>query len=425
MLTITGVTGRTGGAIADELLGQGIELRVLVRAEDIADHWRARGADARVVDLRDAAALTAALDGSAGLFALVPEDPAVTELHATRRQITDALAAAIRASRVPHVVLLSSLAAPLEAGPSRELRRAEIVLAKTGCTLTILRAAYFQDNVVMTVPLATAQGIFPTCFASGAVTLPMVATRDVAAVAARCLCDPPSRSEIIDVLGPTYAIDHVVAALGDAIRKPVTLVPIPPESQPAAMHHAGVQAELAEALIELHACLSSGAVLAQGDRVVTGTTTLHDTLGATHAIDRRSIPSLVDALRDAWNRHDLVAMGDLYLANADFVNIFGGHLHGRDEIVREHVARHEVMFAHARMTSEAPTVRLLSPTLAIARVTWTMTGITAPDGEGTTDRAGLMLHVLEKLDDAWWIVTTQNTELSRQLPPRFLDQARA
>ena len=114
-------------------------------------------------------------------------------------------------------------------------------------------------------------------------------------------------------------------------------------------------------------------------------------------------------------------MGELYRSDADFVNIFGGYLQGRDEIVREHTERHRQMFAAAHMTSAAPVLRTLTPTLALARVAWTMRGITGRDGAPVPDREGLMLHVLERAGDEWWIVTTQNTELAQGAPRRFLD----
>jgi uncharacterized protein (TIGR02246 family) len=114
-------------------------------------------------------------------------------------------------------------------------------------------------------------------------------------------------------------------------------------------------------------------------------------------------------------------MGDLYRADADFVNIFGGYLQGRDEIVREHTERHKVMFAAARMANTAPLIRQLTPTLALARVAWTMRGITGLDGKLAADREGLMLHVLEQVSGEWSIVTTQNTELAPSAPRRFLD----
>jgi len=160
-------------------------------------------------------------------------------------------------------------------------------------------------------------------------------------------------------------------------------------------------------------------------RVVTTTTTLPQTLSRLTRPpprpERATIHAVVAALTDAWNRHDLTAMGELYRTDADFVNIFGGYLRGRDEIVREHIERHRLMFAAARMANTAPVVRTLTPTLALARVAWTMRGITAPDGKPAPDREGLMLHVLEHIDGEWSIITTQNTELSQGAPRRFLD----
>ncbi|HSR98173.1 MAG TPA: SgcJ/EcaC family oxidoreductase [Kofleriaceae bacterium] len=137
--------------------------------------------------------------------------------------------------------------------------------------------------------------------------------------------------------------------------------------------------------------------------------------------ERATIAGVIAALTDAWNRHDLVAMGELYRADADFVNIFGGYLRGRDEIVREHTERHKVMFATARMASTAPAIRSLTPTLALARVAWTMRGIAGPDGKPAPDREGLLLHVLARAGGEWSIITSQNTELAREAPRRFLD----
>jgi uncharacterized protein (TIGR02246 family) len=157
---------------------------------------------------------------------------------------------------------------------------------------------------------------------------------------------------------------------------------------------------------------------------VTGATTLSQTLSsivAPHRPARTSIPAVVAALTDAWNRHDLVAMGELYRADADFVNIFGGYLQGRDEIVREHAERHKVMFAAARMSNATPIIRHLAPTLALARVAWTMRGITGIDGKPAADREGQLLHVLEQISGEWSIVTTQNTELAPAALRRFLD----
>src|SRR5262245_12593165 len=145
MLTIAGVTGRIGGAVAETLLMRGTRLRVLVRTADAEQRWRDRGAEVAIVDLQDEIALTRALQGCDGMFALLPEDLSVPDFRAHRRRMAEALAASIRSACVPHVVFLSSLAAAAPAGPARDLRDAEDLLSETACKLTVLRAAFFQD----------------------------------------------------------------------------------------------------------------------------------------------------------------------------------------------------------------------------------------------------------------------------------------
>jgi uncharacterized protein (TIGR02246 family) len=425
MLTIAGVTGRVGGAVAEALLTRGRKVRALVRSAQQAEHWRNRGAEVAVVDLQDETAVTAALQGSEGMFALLPEDLSVPDFHGHRRRMAEALAASVRAARVPHLVFLSSVAAAIPAGPARDLRHAEDLLSETGCQLTVVRAAFFQDNLAAAIALARQHGMFANFFPSVTTAIPMVATADVASLVVACLAHPSERSEIIDLLGPAYSSTQVVEHLGRAIGKPIDLVTIPPPGQADFLRRIGLPPPFAAALIELYAHLGAPRPVDGARRVVTATTSLPQTLSRLARPPRRpertSIHAVVAALTDAWNRHDLAAMGNLYRADADFVNIFGGYLRGRDEIVREHVERHKQMFAVARMASAAPVVRTLSPTLALARVAWTMRGITGPDGQPAPDREGLLLHVLEQLDGEWWIVTTQNTELAPGARRRFLD----
>ena len=425
MFTIAGATGRVGGAVAEELLRRGVKLRVLVRTAHAEERWRNRGAEVAIVDLRDELALTRALQGCDGMFALLPEDLSAPDFHAHRRRMAEALAASVRNARLPHVVFLSSVAAAVPAGPARDLRLAEHLLSETACKLTVLRAAFFQDNLAAAIPIARQHGMFASFFASNSTPVPMVATTDVAALVTACLVHPSERSETVDVIGPAYSSTQVADHLGQALGKRLDLVTIPPLGQVDFLRRIGVPPQFAAALVELYACLGSQQLARHDRRVVTTTTPLPQTLSRLTRPpprpERTSVHAVVAALTDAWNRHDLAAMGELYRADADFVNIFGGYLRGRDEIVREHAERHRLMFAAARMANTAPAVRTLTPMLALARVAWTMRGITAMDGKPAPDREGLMLHVLEQVAGEWWIVTTQNTELAQGAPRRFLD----
>src|SRR5215217_3245164 len=117
MYVITGVTGHTGSVVAHALLAAKQPVRVVVRNAAKAEPWRAKGAEVAVADLDDQAALTRALTGATGVYALLPP-PAWTQTHlaADRAAKTASLAGAVRAARPGHVVVLSSVGAELPEG---------------------------------------------------------------------------------------------------------------------------------------------------------------------------------------------------------------------------------------------------------------------------------------------------------------------
>ncbi|MDB5998546.1 MAG: azoB 2, partial [Rhizobacter sp.] len=56
-ITVMGATGRTGGAITQRLLAQGVHVRALGRSEQRLAALRQQGADTRAGDARDVAYL--------------------------------------------------------------------------------------------------------------------------------------------------------------------------------------------------------------------------------------------------------------------------------------------------------------------------------------------------------------------------------
>ena len=63
MYAITGITGRVGGAIAENLLAQGEKLRAIVRNPEKAARWKERGAEVAVADVDDPNALQIPTNG--------------------------------------------------------------------------------------------------------------------------------------------------------------------------------------------------------------------------------------------------------------------------------------------------------------------------------------------------------------------------
>jgi uncharacterized protein YbjT (DUF2867 family) len=279
MYVVAGVTGRVGSVVAAKLLAAGAKTRVLVRDAEKGKSWSARGAEVAVGTLGDAKFLAGALKGAKGFFTLLPPDMSPPDIFANQKRRADAIAAAVAAAKTPHVVILSSVGADLEkgTGPIRGLHYLETVLRETGTKLTAIRAAYFQENVGMSLEPATKMGIVPS-FPPADAPMPMIATKDIGALAAECLLSPAATSEAVDLLGPAYTMRQVAEKLGRALGKELKVVEIPQAGWPDAMKQAGMPDHVAGPYLEMYGGFLSGAIRPKGDRLVQGATTLDEVL---------------------------------------------------------------------------------------------------------------------------------------------------
>ncbi len=129
------------------------------------------------------------------------------------------------------------------------------------------------------------------------------------------------------------------------------------------------------------------------------------------AADERAIRGVVAALEDAWNGHDMKAFAALFAEDADFVNVAGMWWKGRDEIERWHRALHETRMKDSRLATTDTSVRFLKRDVAVAHVSWELTGDIGLDGKPRSPRKGILTQVLAKRDGRWWIVASQNTDV--------------
>ncbi|TFV85356.1 hypothetical protein E4V99_10230 [Microbacterium sp. dk485] len=282
MYVIAGATGRVGSAAAQELMDAHADVRVVVRRQADAERWAARGAEAAVAALADRAALGTALRGCSGLFVLLPFDLSADDLDAHADELIASVAGAVADQRVPHVVMLSSGGADLPegTGPIRGLHRMERALAETGATVTALRSGHFQEKVGDVIDVAREAGVYPVFASSADTARPMAATRDIGAVVADVLQNPPVRSEVVDVLGPEYSERTVADLLGAALGRELHVATVPEEAWPAALIEAGFRPHIAESLAELYRADDRGLLAPRGDRAVHVSTELASTLDA-------------------------------------------------------------------------------------------------------------------------------------------------
>jgi uncharacterized protein YbjT (DUF2867 family) len=280
MYTVAGASGRVGSATANRLLEDGHQVRVLVRDPAKGAYWAERGAEVRVVDLTDRGGLSRALSGSRGAFLLLPFDLTSIDIAGDTQRMVGAISGAVADSGIPHVVMLSSGGADLPegTGPIVGLHQLEVALHRTGTVLTALRSGHFQEKVTDVLDAARHGGIYPVFASSADVPIPMVATEDLGAIAARHLQQPPVRSEVVDVLGPSYTERQVAEQLGRALARPLEVVTIPREGWHRTLVESGLGPEVGDVMVGLFDADERGLLAPRGDRCERGTAPLEDTL---------------------------------------------------------------------------------------------------------------------------------------------------
>jgi uncharacterized protein YbjT (DUF2867 family) len=266
MITVMGATGNTGRKITGRLLEAGEDVRALGRSPEKLAELERLGAETVAGDVRDASYLAGTFAGADAVYTLTPFDPTLPDYHADQDRRGEAIASAIRESGVRHVVALSSLAAELAGGTGfvASLHRQEQRLRSLdGVDVLFLRPAVFFEDFRSALETIRREGVVADSVAPGA-KVPMVATADIAAVAATALRERDWTGHVVrELLGPrdlTYP--EVAAAIGEAIDRPgLPYVQVPDDELAAILTAgAGFSPDFAAQLVEFNHALSDGRV---------------------------------------------------------------------------------------------------------------------------------------------------------------------
>lgn len=283
MFAIAGVTGHTGAATANALLAQGKPVRVIVRSTEKGEAWKKKGAEVAVADLSDVTALSAALRGVKGVYLLSPPNFAAKDFIADRKALAEAMAAAVKAAKVPSVVFLSSVGAQLASGtgPIVTAHNAEQVLRSAAPSVTFVRAAYFLENWGSVIGLAKSQGVLPH-YGAIDVKFSQVTARDIGAAAARALLDPSDGVRVVELAGTEdWSVNDVAAELSKLLGNPVQAVSAPVADAHAGLLQAGVPDPMAGLYAQMYAGFATGQIGWEHPASLTrGETSLRDGLRA-------------------------------------------------------------------------------------------------------------------------------------------------
>jgi NAD(P)H dehydrogenase (quinone) len=221
--TVMAITGKVGGALGRSLLDAGASVRAVVRDESKAREWRRRGCEIAVADVNNVDALTSAFNDSAGIFVLLPPvfdpSPGFAEALESIASIRQALARA----KPPKVVCLSTVGADADR-PNllNQLRLLEESLQTLPIPITFLRAAWFIDNAAFDMGSAR-NGRIESFLQPLDRKFPMVAARDVGAIAAQLLLQSWNGQRVVALEGPRrLSPNDLATAFSEVLGRTVT-----------------------------------------------------------------------------------------------------------------------------------------------------------------------------------------------------------
>lgn len=277
MYVITGATGHTGKIIAETLLAKGQKVRVIGRTADKLQPFVAKGAEAFVGSVDDAAAMTRAFSGARAIYAMIPPSMTSKNYRADQDRTSDALAATLEKAEVTYAVTLSSVGADKRdrTGPVVGLHNFEEKLNRIArLNVLHLRAGYFMENLLAQIAVIRSMGMAAGPL-KGDVPVSMIATHDIGAFAASALEKLDFRGkQTRELLGQRdVTMKDAAAIIGRAIGKPaLSYTHAPAMMLKPAMVSMGISSNVADLLLEMSDALNGGYMVALEKRSPANTT---------------------------------------------------------------------------------------------------------------------------------------------------------
>ena len=274
-IVVTTPTGHIGNKLANILLDRKAEVTVIARHPEKVKDLARRGAKVITGTHNDPAIVEQAVRGADALFWLTPAEMTSHDPLGFARRMADAGASVLRKHPDLHVVELSSAGAflPSGTGPIVGHYETEEKFRSAGKNIVSLRPNEFMENVFFALPTIIAQDSIYTSI-SGSAKAPMIATQDIAEVAAEFLLNPIDGHHVIDIVGPQeISFDEWARIAGQAIGKHIRVVTIPGEQLKSAMSNGGMSPEMAALLVEMEEAYPEIQGHLKGEQKRTGKTT--------------------------------------------------------------------------------------------------------------------------------------------------------
>jgi NAD(P)H dehydrogenase (quinone) len=250
-ILVTGASGKFGRGVINHLLYTyavpGKQIIAVTRKPETLSDLTAKGVQVRAGDFDDAASLNQAFKGADRVL-IVSTD--ALDRPGRRLEQHARSAAAAKAAGVKHIAYTSMMHPDAQSpiGFAADHRGTEEAIKATGIPHTILRNAWYMENLVMSVPSALASGQWYV--ASGDGKTAHAARDDQARTAAAVLASGTSETAVYNVTGPeALSADETAVLVSEAVGKPLQVVHVTPDQLQAGMIAAGVPDFLAPVFV--------------------------------------------------------------------------------------------------------------------------------------------------------------------------------
>jgi len=131
--------------------------------------------------------------------------------------------------------------------------------------------------------------------------------------------------------------------------------------------------------------------------------------------DRSEIERVIESLTSAWNAGNGAAFGRSFAPDADFVNIYGMQVIGRDAVAGMHQMIFDGVYRGSRVAFSLAKARSLGTGVALAHVD---ARLHVPQGPMAGEMHTLATAVLVREGSGWSIASFHNTREQAPPPPR-------
>jgi len=262
-IIITGSLGNVAKPLAQQLIAEGHDIKIISSNESKKNEIEALGAKAAIGSITDLDFLVKTFEGADAAFLMTPPNMSGINIVENTINAGKNYAEAIEKTGVKRIVMLSSIGveSPVENGPIKGLHFIEKFYNDLENTsVTFLRAGYFYLNFFNDIPLIKNAGIIGANFPETA-TIPLVHPIDIAKAAAKELVQNSEGKNVKYIVSDVRPASDFAKVFGTAIGKPeLPWVEFKDEDSLNGMLQAGVPKEMAELYTEMGLGIRTGIV---------------------------------------------------------------------------------------------------------------------------------------------------------------------